>query len=49
LNEFLKQHEKVEAQDTEIESLKAKAAQVDSLESRLDGLQALVQQLAAQK
>jgi hypothetical protein len=49
LNEFLKQHEKVEAQNTEIESLKAKAARVDSLESRLDELQALVHQLAVQK
>lgn len=49
LNEFLKQHQKVEAQNTEIESLKEKAAQVDSLASRLDELQALVKQLAAQK
>ena len=49
LNEFLKQHQKVEDQSTEIESLKEKAAQVDSLESRLDELQSLVKQLAAQK
>ena len=42
LNEFLKQHQ-------EIASLKEKAARVDSLESRLNELQALVKQLAAQK
>ena len=49
LNEFLKQHQKVEAQNQEIESLKERAAKVDSLESRLNELQALVKQLAAQK
>jgi hypothetical protein len=42
LNEFLKQHQ-------EIASLKEKAARVDALESRLNELQALVQQLATQK
>jgi len=49
LNEFLKQHQKVEEQNQEIKSLKEKAAKVDSLESRLDELQAMVKQLAAQK
>ena len=49
LNEFLKQHQKVEAQSQEIESLKAKAAKVDSLEGRLNELQELVKQLTAQK
>jgi hypothetical protein len=49
LNEFLKQHEKVEAQNTEIESLKEKAAQVDSLAGRLDELQAQLKQLAGKK
>ena len=49
LNEFLKEHQKVEAQSKEIESLKAKAAKVDSLESRLNELQELVKQMAVQK
>ena len=49
LNEFLKQHQKVEAQNTEIESLKEKAAQVEALAGRLDELQTQLKQLAAQK
>jgi len=56
LNEFLKQHQKVEQQNGEIaiqnaviEGLKEKSAQMDSLASRLNELQALVKQLAAQK
>ena len=49
LNEFLKQHGKVEAQTVEIEALKGKAAKVDSLEKRLTELEATVKQLAAQK
>jgi len=49
LNEFLKQHQTLEAQNQEIESLKEKAAQVDSLAGRLEELQKLVKQLAAQK
>ena len=49
LNEFLKQHQKVEEQDTEIETLKAKADKVDALEKQLDELEAAVKQLAASK
>lgn len=49
LNEFLKQHQKVEAQNQEIASLKEKTAKVDSLESRLNELQTLVKQLTGQK
>jgi hypothetical protein len=56
LNEFLKQHRKVEEQNgeiaiqsAEIGALKEKAAKVDSLENRLNELQALVKQLAEQK
>jgi hypothetical protein len=59
LNEFLKQHRKVEEQGAEIEALKArsaeiealkeKAAKVDVLEKKLDDLQALVQELAARQ
>jgi hypothetical protein len=49
LNEFLKQHKTVEELNQEIESLKKKAARVDSLESRLNELQSLVQQLVAKK
>ena len=49
LNEFLKEHRKVEEQSRQIEVLKEKAIKVDSLENRLNELQALVKQLAAQK
>jgi hypothetical protein len=49
LNEFLKQHKTVGELNREIKSLTEKAARVDSLESRLNELQALVQQLVAKK
>ncbi len=42
LNEFLKQHRKVEQQQAEIQELKEKAAEVDSLEKRLDALEQLL-------
>jgi hypothetical protein len=46
LNEFLKQHRKVEEQNTEIQSLKQ---QNDSLADRLNKLEAMVEQMAAHK
>jgi hypothetical protein len=49
LNEFLKQHKKVEEQSTEIETLKEKAGKVDSLEARLSELEATVKALAGRK
>jgi len=49
LNEFLKQHRKIEEQNRKIEDLEAKAAQVDALENRLDALQAAIKQLGSQK
>ena len=49
LNEFLKQHGKVEAQTVEIDALKRKIAQMDSLEKQLAELEAKVKQLAAPK
>ena len=42
LNEFLKQHRKVEQQEAEIQSLKQKADRVESLEKRLDALERLL-------
>ena len=39
LNEFLKQHRKVEQQQAEIQMLKEKAAQVETLEKRLQALE----------
>ena len=42
LNEFLKQHCKVEEQQVEIQALKEKAAQVESLEKRLKVLEKLL-------
>jgi Chaperone of endosialidase len=42
LNEFLKQHRKVEQQQAEIQELKEKAAQVESLEKRLNALEQLL-------
>jgi hypothetical protein len=42
LNEFLKQHRKVEQQQVEIQALKEKVAQVDSLEKRLIALEQLL-------
>jgi hypothetical protein len=39
LNEFLKEHKRVEEQNAEIDALKAKAAKVDLLEKRLDSLE----------
>jgi hypothetical protein len=49
LNEFIKQHRKVEEQSAEIEALKAKGAQVDSLEKRLNDLEQMVQAKAKEK
>ncbi len=46
LNEFLKQHRRVEEQNTEIQALKEKVGKVESLEKRLNELQQLVQALA---
>jgi hypothetical protein len=42
LNEFLKQHRKVEEQQAEIQELKEKAAQMESLEKRLNTLEQLL-------
>jgi trimeric autotransporter adhesin len=42
LNEFLKQHRKVEEQQAELQALKEKVAQVESLEKRLKALEQLV-------
>ena len=42
LNEFLKQHRKVEQQQAELQTLKEKVAQVDSLEKRVQALEALL-------
>jgi hypothetical protein len=47
LNEFLKQHRKVEQQQVEIQALKEKAAQVESLEKRLQVLEQLLLPRAA--
>jgi hypothetical protein len=49
LNEFLKEHQKVEEQNVEIETLKAKTAKMDSLEKRLNELEQMVQSLGANK
>jgi Chaperone of endosialidase len=49
LNEFLKQHRKVEQQSAEIEALKEKAAKVDALEKQLNELKQMVQLLAQKK
>lgn len=49
LNEFLKEHHTVEAQTTEIATLKEKAAKVESLEKRLNELEETVQLLARGK
>ena len=49
LNEFLKQHRKVEEQTREIEALKKKADKVDLLEERLNELQGLVKALPGHK
>jgi hypothetical protein len=49
LNEFLKEHQKVGQQGTEIEQLKQKAAKVDSLEKELNELKQAVQSLAERK
>jgi hypothetical protein len=46
LNEFLKQHHKVDEQKAQIEQLSAKAVRLDSLEKRLAELESLVQSLA---
>jgi len=47
LNEFLKQHRKVEEQSTEIETLKQKADKVDSLQKQNDSLAARLYELEA--
>jgi hypothetical protein len=39
LNEFLKQHRKVEQQEAELQALKKKVAQLDSLEKRVQALE----------
>ncbi|HUD81964.1 MAG TPA: tail fiber domain-containing protein, partial [Candidatus Saccharimonadales bacterium] len=49
LNEFLKEHRAVQNQNAEIESLKQKAAKVDSIEKRLRELEQMVQSLAEKK
>jgi trimeric autotransporter adhesin len=49
LNEFLKQHHRVEEQNAEIETLQQKAAKVDSLEKRLNELEQTVQSLVPKK
>jgi hypothetical protein len=48
LNEFLKQHRKVEQQQVEIQMLKEKAAQVESLEKRLQALEQLLRPRSSQ-
>ncbi|MGA2173963.1 MAG: tail fiber domain-containing protein [Verrucomicrobiota bacterium] len=47
LNEFLKQHKKVETQSREIETLKDKAGKVDALEKQNDALTARLNDLEA--
>jgi len=42
LNEFLKEHRKVEEQNGEIQTLQAKAAKVDLLEQRLEKLETMI-------
>ena len=42
LNEFIKQHRKVEQQEAELRALKEKVAQVESLERRLKVLEKLL-------
>jgi hypothetical protein len=42
LNEFLKQHRKVEQQQAEIQELKEKAVQIESLEKRLNALEQML-------
>jgi len=42
LNEFLKEHRKVEEQNGEIQTLQAKAAKVDLLEKRLEKLETMI-------
>ncbi|MGD0208952.1 MAG: tail fiber domain-containing protein [Verrucomicrobiota bacterium] len=49
LNEFLKEHQKVEQQGAEIEQLKEKAAKVTSLEKQLHELKQAVQSLAERR
>ena len=49
LNEFLKQHRKVEDQNAEIATLKQKATRVDLLETRLSELEQMMQSLKAAK
>jgi hypothetical protein len=49
LNEFLKQHRKVEDQSAEIARLKEKAARVDSLETRVSELEQMMQSLKVTK
>ncbi len=49
LNEFIKQHHKVEEQDAEIQSLKEKAANVDSLQKRLSDLEQMVRSLSEKR
>jgi hypothetical protein len=46
LNEFLKQHRKVEQQAAEIQELKEKTARMDSLEKRLNTLEQLLRPVA---
>jgi cell division protein FtsB len=47
LNEFLKQHQKVEEQTAEIKTLKEKADKVESLEKQNDSLAARLNELEA--
>ena len=49
LNEFLKQHRKVEDQSAEIAALREKAGKVDALEKRLSELEEMMQSLKAAK
>ena len=49
LNEFLKEHKRVEQQNAEIDALKVKAAKVDSLEKRLDNLEETIKSLNGPK
>jgi hypothetical protein len=49
LNEFLKQHRKVETQAAELDQLREKAAKVDALENRLGELEQLMKSLKASK
>ncbi|HXP59307.1 MAG TPA: tail fiber domain-containing protein, partial [Dongiaceae bacterium] len=49
LNEFQKEHSKVEQQKSEIQTLKEKAAKVDSLEKRVGELEEAVRSLAERR